>query len=257
MTRHLEDLYRQHAPAILRFAWGLCGDRATAEDLVAETFYRLLVKAPKIETRTALAYLLAITRNTWMSMHLAFGFTGASFATYHSMFKLDRWTGLTCVAMWLVVASGVVGRYLYGRLYSGLGLAEFERKSLDKMSDRFLERWGGEHALSFLGDRLRLAFEGAQGGGSGVTLMLWQNLSDAVRFWWMKRFGLRQIRDPVARRQLVRLMADWRRTSRSIQNLERIKRTLSYWNKVHLVLTLIMVSLAVTHIVYGLLYKAY
>ena len=67
MTQQLEDLYRKHAPAILRFAWGLSGDRATAEDLVAETFYRLLVKAPRIETRTALAYLLAITRNAWLT----------------------------------------------------------------------------------------------------------------------------------------------------------------------------------------------
>ena len=67
MTPQLETLYRKHAPAILRFAWGLSGDRATAEDLVAETFYRLLVKAPRIETRTALAYLLAITRNTWLT----------------------------------------------------------------------------------------------------------------------------------------------------------------------------------------------
>ncbi len=67
MTPQLETLYRKHAPAILRFAWGLSGDRATAEDLVAETFYRLLVKAPRIETTTALAYLLAITRNTWLT----------------------------------------------------------------------------------------------------------------------------------------------------------------------------------------------
>ncbi len=62
----LETLYRRHAPAVLRFAWGLCGDRARAEDLVSETFVRLLTKAPRIETRTALAYLLAIARNAFL-----------------------------------------------------------------------------------------------------------------------------------------------------------------------------------------------
>ena len=62
----LEALYRRHAPAVLRFAWGLCGDRARAEDLVSETFVRLLTKAPSIETRTALAYLLAIARNAFL-----------------------------------------------------------------------------------------------------------------------------------------------------------------------------------------------
>ena len=63
----LETLYRQHAGAVFRFAWGLCGDRSDAEDIVSETFVRLLTKAPHIETRTALAYLLAVARNTYLT----------------------------------------------------------------------------------------------------------------------------------------------------------------------------------------------
>ena len=63
----LEALYRQHAPAVFRFALGLSGDRAMAEDLVSETFVKVLTKAPRIETRTALAYLLAVARNTFLT----------------------------------------------------------------------------------------------------------------------------------------------------------------------------------------------
>ncbi len=63
----LETLYRLYAPAVLRFAWGLCGDRSQAEDLVSETFVRVLTRAPRIESRTALAYLLTIARNTYLS----------------------------------------------------------------------------------------------------------------------------------------------------------------------------------------------
>lgn len=62
-----ETLYRQHASAVFRFAWGLCGDRSGAEDIVSETFVRLLTRAPRIETRTALAYLLAVARNTYLT----------------------------------------------------------------------------------------------------------------------------------------------------------------------------------------------
>ena len=62
----LETIYRQHAPALLRFAWGMCGDRSRAEDIVSETFVRLLTKAPRLETRTALAYLLAVARNAFL-----------------------------------------------------------------------------------------------------------------------------------------------------------------------------------------------
>lgn len=64
---HLEAVYRQHAPAVFRYAWGLCGDRHLAEDLVSETFVRLVTRAPRLETKTALAYLLAIARNAYLN----------------------------------------------------------------------------------------------------------------------------------------------------------------------------------------------
>ena len=63
----IEALYRQHASAVFRFAWGLCGDRSEAEDLVSETFARLFARAPRIQTQTALGYLLAIARNVYLT----------------------------------------------------------------------------------------------------------------------------------------------------------------------------------------------
>ena len=63
----IETLYRRHASAVFRFAWGLSGDREAADDIVSETFVRVLTKAPRIETQTALAYLLAIARNVCVS----------------------------------------------------------------------------------------------------------------------------------------------------------------------------------------------
>jgi RNA polymerase sigma-70 factor (ECF subfamily) len=63
----IESLYRQHASALFRFAWGLCGDRSQAEDIVSETFIRILTRAPRIETQTALAYLLAVARNVFLT----------------------------------------------------------------------------------------------------------------------------------------------------------------------------------------------
>lgn len=63
----VEALYRQYAPAILRFAWRLSGDRSTAEDIVSETFVRLMTRPVRVETCTALAYLLTIARNLYLT----------------------------------------------------------------------------------------------------------------------------------------------------------------------------------------------
>jgi RNA polymerase sigma-70 factor (ECF subfamily) len=62
-----ETLYRRHASAVFRFAWGLCGDRSSADDLVSETFVRLIQRPPRIDTRTALGYILAVARNTYLT----------------------------------------------------------------------------------------------------------------------------------------------------------------------------------------------
>lgn len=63
----IENLYRRHASAVFRFAWGLCGDRSCAEDIVSETFVRILTRSPRVQTQTARAYLLAVARNTYLT----------------------------------------------------------------------------------------------------------------------------------------------------------------------------------------------
>jgi len=63
----IDAIYRRHAPAVLRFAWGLTGDRSRAEDIVSETFVRLLARPPKVATETAVGYLLAIARSVHVS----------------------------------------------------------------------------------------------------------------------------------------------------------------------------------------------
>ena len=62
----LETLYRQYATAVYRFALGLSGNPATAEDLVSETFFRVLTRGPEIRSQTALAYLLTVARNAFL-----------------------------------------------------------------------------------------------------------------------------------------------------------------------------------------------
>jgi RNA polymerase sigma-70 factor, ECF subfamily len=57
---HLDRLYRA--------AWALCGSREDAEDLVQETYARVLAKRRDVATDAdALPYLLTVLRNTFVS----------------------------------------------------------------------------------------------------------------------------------------------------------------------------------------------
>ena len=61
------SVYERHASDVHAFAMYLSGDRATAEDLVAEAFVRLWTARGEIRTATIKAYLFAIVRNLYLT----------------------------------------------------------------------------------------------------------------------------------------------------------------------------------------------
>jgi len=62
----VEALYRQHAPAVFRFALSLSGSRAAAEDITSETFVRLWTARDRVDLATVLGYLLTIARHLYL-----------------------------------------------------------------------------------------------------------------------------------------------------------------------------------------------
>jgi RNA polymerase sigma-70 factor, ECF subfamily len=56
-----------HIDRLFRAAWSLCGSREEAEDLVQETFARVLRKPRLLRSEDDLGYLLRVLRNTFFS----------------------------------------------------------------------------------------------------------------------------------------------------------------------------------------------
>jgi RNA polymerase sigma-70 factor (ECF subfamily) len=59
LSRHVDRLYRS--------AWALCGSREDAEDLVQETFARVLAKPRVLRGEGELYYLMRVLRNTFLT----------------------------------------------------------------------------------------------------------------------------------------------------------------------------------------------
>ncbi len=60
-----------HVDRLYRAAWGLTGSREEAEDLVQETFARVLRKPRFLRSEDDLGYLLRVLRNTYFSQRRA------------------------------------------------------------------------------------------------------------------------------------------------------------------------------------------
>jgi RNA polymerase sigma-70 factor (ECF subfamily) len=61
------DALGDHIDRLYRAAWGLCGSREEAEDLVQETFARVLRKPRILRSEDDIGYLLRVLRNTFFS----------------------------------------------------------------------------------------------------------------------------------------------------------------------------------------------
>jgi len=62
-----------HIDRLYRAAWSLCGSREEAEDLVQETFERVLRRPRFLRSEDDLGYLLRVLRNTFFSQRRTAG----------------------------------------------------------------------------------------------------------------------------------------------------------------------------------------
>jgi RNA polymerase sigma-70 factor, ECF subfamily len=79
----------QHIDRLYRAAWALCGSREDAEDLVQETFARVLSRQRVLRGDDELYYLLRVLRNTFLTSRRTASRRPATVATLEDVVTAD------------------------------------------------------------------------------------------------------------------------------------------------------------------------
>jgi RNA polymerase sigma-70 factor (ECF subfamily) len=79
----------QHVDRLYRAAWGLCGSREDAEDLVQETFARVLSRPRMLHGDDELYYLMRVLRNTFLTSRRTAGRRPVTVATLEDVVTAD------------------------------------------------------------------------------------------------------------------------------------------------------------------------
>jgi len=75
----------------------------------------------------------------WLQLHIFMGLCGPMFVLYHSTFKLDQQVPtLSFWAMWGVVVSGIVGRWLYSQIPKTMAGTELSMQDLEAEDRRLV-----------------------------------------------------------------------------------------------------------------------
>jgi RNA polymerase sigma-70 factor (ECF subfamily) len=79
----------QHVDRLYRAAWSLCGSREDAEDLVQETFARVLSRPRMLHGDDELYYLMRVLRNTFLTSRRTAGRRPVTVATIEDVVTAD------------------------------------------------------------------------------------------------------------------------------------------------------------------------
>jgi len=79
----------QHIDRLYRAAWALCGSREDAEDLVQETFARVLSRPRLLRGEDELYYLMRVLRNTFLTSRRTAGRRPVTVATLEDVVTAD------------------------------------------------------------------------------------------------------------------------------------------------------------------------
>ena len=199
----------------------------------------------------------------WFKIHMILGVVGPVCIVYHATYRLGATnSNVAFISMLIVSGSGLVGRYLYGRIHSGLyghktSLAEL-RANADQMRS---DAGGTGRLLPELGARI----DRAEARIASGIVVLPRALAAVVLWRWQKASVHRYIEHTLREAAAVsRPIANHRRNlaatatryayaritaARRVAEFESCDRLFSLWHVLHLPLFGLLLVAGIVHVI--------
>lgn len=202
----------------------------------------------------------------WFQIHMALGIVGPLCILYHSNFSLGATNSNAALfAMIIVAGSGVVGRYLYSRIHSGLYGHRTTRAELQAVADELRSKVAGASLIPELLTQLDAADRRLVDLGRSRLPTPLLPLAVSARLWWERRRLTRQAarelhlaasrshgvaeRRGQVEKALRGYIARRLQATRQVVEFEAYERLFSLWHVLHLPLFFMLLIAGVAHVV--------
>lgn len=191
--------------------------------------------------------------SNWLEFHIFLCLLGPMLIVYHSTFKLG---GLVAVSFWsmiAVVASGVVGRYLYVQIPKGIRGNELSVTELEEENKKIAEALVGQYRLNpiFLRTVDAMALPARPASSMSPMEVLDFFLLQSVSRRTKLRHAFNELKrsvDPAligSARRLVRRRITY---LRRIAFLSQFRQMFHYWHVIHLPFAIVMFVIMLIHV---------
>jgi hypothetical protein len=203
----------------------------------------------------------------WFQVHMLLGIFGPAAILFHANFHLGALnSNVALITMLCVAGSGVVGRYLYGKIHNGLHGRRAELSEMVSMAADMRRMLGGDLPQnSPMWSELELLEERARQPSRGVAAALVQSISLTVRAnaarGKVARDAKRFIELECRRCQLTRKqrriwlkaagnhLDTYFQTLKGTARLILFERLFAFWHVLHVPIFIVMVLSVIVHIV--------
>ena len=203
----------------------------------------------------------------WFRLHMVLGIVGPALILFHSNFKLGALnSNVALLAMLIVAASGLIGRYLYGRIHLGLYGRRAEIEELLANVDNLKDAIEGGGSLP---DGLRAALDsyaahalaGRSGAASSLLVLLGLRLRSpglrtrltheaerhirvaAQQHGWSWRVRRKRVRE------VRKLLRQYFVAVNKAAALAFYERLFALWHVLHLPFFILLVLAAIVHVI--------
>lgn len=184
--------------------------------------------------------------STWLQIHIFTGLVGPFMVLLHTSWKFNGLAGVLMLMTIIIVASGIIGRYIYTAVPRTVDGAEVALRDLEQqivLADVKLQELGAAR----LTPARSAAVTSTASGASvvfGRTVARWRYQREIDRA--LKSIGMTS---QSTAKQLRQLFDDRFRIQQQLQSLATARRLLAVWHTVHIPIGVALFTVAAIHIV--------
>lgn len=187
----------------------------------------------------------------WLEFHIFLCVLGPIMILFHTAFKFGGIVSISFWSMVVVVASGVIGRYIYIQIPRTIEGRVLSLNEIKKMKSNIDDTFKSRYKLDESSYNAILKYANVYSvykNGNLVVRMVSKHFEDIKRIWGLKKALRKNKLSNTRIKQILGLVRHEISLSNRIERLQTMQRFFKYWHIAHLPFALIMLVIMIIHV---------